>query len=229
MIVDEMLLLISGIILPAVASSLTSSLRRYSASSGYFVNDPIFSEYAAKGNETLEGFTEFDFMRGKRGALELGQIIKCATGCNPLSYKGYGCYCGFLGSGETVDGIDRCCKMHDWCYTTTTCMNLDYHLPYFVGFKWKCNRGAPYCLAGKTKSTDRSSCGHQLCECDREFAMCLQKYPCPKTKAVCKSSPFRLFQNLFMSPVGHSNGGHHHGHQRPRGGRGNLLTNLFRG
>ena len=39
--------------------------------------------------------------------------------------------------------------MHDWCYTTTTCMGLQYDLPYFVGFKWKCNGGAPYC--SKTK------------------------------------------------------------------------------
>ncbi len=47
-----------------------------------------------------------DFWRDKRGALHLAEIIKCATNCNPLSYKGYGCYCGFLGSGEPVDGID---------------------------------------------------------------------------------------------------------------------------
>ena len=48
-----------------------------------------------------------DFQRGKRGALQLGRIMKCATGCNPLAYKGYGCYCGFLGSGQYVDGIDK--------------------------------------------------------------------------------------------------------------------------
>jgi secretory phospholipase A2 len=34
------------------------------------------------------------------------QIIKCATGCNPQSFNGYGCFCGYLGSGEPVDGID---------------------------------------------------------------------------------------------------------------------------
>jgi hypothetical protein len=47
-----------------------------------------------------------DFLRGKRGTIDLAGIIKCATNCNPLSFKGYGCYCGFLGSGEPVDGID---------------------------------------------------------------------------------------------------------------------------
>ena len=41
--------------------------------------------------------------------------------------------------------FSRCCKMHDWCYTTTSCMGLDWDLPYFVPFKWKCNGGSPYC------------------------------------------------------------------------------------
>ena len=39
----------------------------------------------------------------------------------------------------------RCCKMHDWCYSTSSCKGLAWHLPYFVPFKWKCNGGAPYC------------------------------------------------------------------------------------
>lgn len=34
-------------------------------------------------------------------------MVVCATGCNPLSYLGYGCYCGFLGSGSPVDPIDK--------------------------------------------------------------------------------------------------------------------------
>lgn len=45
--------------------------------------------------------------RTKRGVLHLYNMVSCATGCNPLIYKGYGCYCGFLGSGYAVDGIDR--------------------------------------------------------------------------------------------------------------------------
>ena len=44
--------------------------------------------------------------RDKRGALHLAGIIRCATNCDPLSFKGYGCYCGFLGSGTPMDGID---------------------------------------------------------------------------------------------------------------------------
>jgi secretory phospholipase A2 len=45
--------------------------------------------------------------RRKRGVLHLYNMVLCATGCDPLAFKGYGCYCGFLGSGYTVDGIDR--------------------------------------------------------------------------------------------------------------------------
>lgn len=45
--------------------------------------------------------------RGKRGVLHLYNMLYCATGCDPLSYKGYGCYCGFLGEGRPTDGIDR--------------------------------------------------------------------------------------------------------------------------
>jgi len=160
------------------------------------------SQAVKKGQKFYE-----DFWRDKRGALHLAGIIKCATSCDPLLYKGYGCYCGFLGSGEPVDGVDTCCKMHDWCYTTTTCMGLEWNLPYFVPFKWKCNGGAPYCIPGKTKKSDRNSCSHQLCECDREFAMCLQKYlPCPTSKAVCKSKQ-RLWQNVLMG-VGSGHGTH---------------------
>lgn len=80
--------------------------------------------------------------RSKRGVYNLYSMIKCATGCDPLIYKGYGCYCGFLGSGHALDGIDRCCKMHDYCYTTSSCpMFLEYFVPYL----WKCYRGKALC------------------------------------------------------------------------------------
>ena len=59
------------------------------------------SQAVKKGQKFYE-----DFWRDKRGALHLAGIIKCATSCDPLLYKGYGCYCGFLGSGEPVDGVD---------------------------------------------------------------------------------------------------------------------------
>ena len=77
------------------------------------------------------------------------------------------------------------------------------HLQIFHSKKFSYNFSVP----GKTKKSDRNSCSHQLCECDREFAMCLQKYlPCPTSKAVCKSKQ-RLWQNVLMG-VGSGHGTH---------------------
>merc|ERR1712106_762949 len=155
--------------------------------------DPISREQVPGLFDTI--FSEMDPMSrnsSKRAAWDLYDMVKCSTGCNPLVFKGYGCFCGFLGSGQPVDGIDRCCKMHDWCYSQTCT------LPYFVPYKWKCNGGAPYCSAGGSSLlTGGGLCSHQLCECDREFASCIADYPCPHTKAMCKS-PWRYWQNLFM-------------------------------
>ncbi|KAG7203766.1 hypothetical protein KM043_013789 [Ampulex compressa] len=134
--------------------------------------------------------------RFKRGVVHLYNMVVCATGCNPLAYKGYGCYCGFLGSGYVIDGIDRCCKMHDWCYDATECpMFSEYFVPYY----WRCYEGyKPICAVEHGDWGGSGSCAQRLCECDRSLAECLRRYPCPTTKAVCTSSPWRLVQNLFM-------------------------------
>ena len=60
------------------------------------LSDPIFNELLVPIHNS-----------SKRASWDFYAMIKCGTGCNPLVYKGYGCYCGFLGSGDTVDGIDR--------------------------------------------------------------------------------------------------------------------------
>jgi len=150
--------------------------------------DPIFQETVLA-----------EKLSSKRAVWDLYSMVKCGTGCDPLVYKGYGCYCGFLGSGPIVDGIDRCCKMHDWCYSTftTSCKLLEYNLPYFVPYKWKCNGGSPYCISGTKPNSAHSTCSNQLCECDVQFVNCLRQFHCPKKKAMCRS-PWRYFQNLFM-------------------------------
>ncbi|XP_025828917.1 uncharacterized protein LOC112904032 [Agrilus planipennis] len=80
--------------------------------------------------------------RPKRSVFGLFNMISCATGCNPLTYKKYGCYCGFLGSGIAVDGIDKCCQHHDWCYSAADCpMWSEYFIPYY----WICHRNEPLC------------------------------------------------------------------------------------
>ena len=57
-----------------------------------------------------------------------------------------------------------------------------------------------FSVPGKTKKSDRNSCSHQLCECDREFGMCLQKYlPCPTTKVNPKWT--KLFDFPIRNPL----------------------------
>ncbi|XP_066904482.1 basic phospholipase A2 PA-12C [Halyomorpha halys] len=129
-----------------------------------------------------------DKARSKRSVVQLYNMITCATRCNPLDYKGYGCYCGFLGSGHPTDPIDTCCMKHDWCYNSANC---PLFLEYFVPYVWTCHRRRPLCGVGY-------SCGQRLCECDRKFAECLARYRCPRSKSVCTSSPWRLLQNLIM-------------------------------
>ncbi|KAI9554042.1 putative phospholipase A2 [Daphnia sinensis] len=127
--------------------------------------------------------------RTKRDIFHLYNMMSCTTQCDPLSYKGYGCYCGFLGSGLTVDAIDRCCKKHDFCYGATPCRHQS--LIYFVPYKWKCNGGHPYCVTGFGQMKASDVCAHHLCECDRQFAECIRHYPCPAKKTTCPSNPLR--------------------------------------
>ncbi|KAJ8718865.1 hypothetical protein PYW07_016421 [Mythimna separata] len=135
--------------------------------------------------------------RGKRGVFHLYNMMTCATGCDPLSYKGYGCYCGFLGSGRPTDGIDRCCKQHDDCYENIYC---PFYTVYLQPYLWKCYHGQPLCALENFDSQYDfiNGCAGRLCECDRQFAMCVRRYQCPRRRALCRSSPIRLLQNLLM-------------------------------
>ncbi|XP_043219453.1 otoconin-90-like isoform X2 [Amphibalanus amphitrite] len=133
--------------------------------------------------------------RRKRNVVQLGDMMKCATGCSPIAYKGYGCYCGFLGSGKIIDGIDHCCYEHDWCYwRARSCFTDPFGVSFYVSrYKWSCQDGKPQCAVGTG-----SACARELCECDRQFAKCLRHFPCPQSRPVCTSSPLRHWQNLFL-------------------------------
>ncbi|XP_017866486.1 PREDICTED: uncharacterized protein LOC108616052 [Drosophila arizonae] len=133
--------------------------------------------------------------RGKRDVAKLYSMIKCSTNCDPLIYKGYGCYCGFGGHGVPNDGIDRCCRLHDKCYGQSNCIS---YLEYFVPYVWKCYRGKPLCAIDHGEWGGPDSCAARLCQCDLRLSRCLRKFYCPHRRAVCHSSRSRRLQNLIF-------------------------------
>ncbi|XP_025419104.1 basic phospholipase A2 pseudexin A chain [Sipha flava] len=150
-----------------------------------YTNNPWGPSAVLDNGQSSSGKEQY---RPKRSVYQLYNMVVCATGCNPLSYLGYGCYCGFLGSGSPVDPIDNCCKMHDWCYDSADCpMFLEYFTPYV----WTCYNKKPLCSMG-------GGCSQRLCECDQQLAMCLKRFGCPTQKALCKTSPWRWFQNVLF-------------------------------
>lgn len=48
----------------------------------------------ANSTENLIGESDVQLRRVKRSIVQLGGIIRCITGCKPLSYNRYGCFCG---------------------------------------------------------------------------------------------------------------------------------------
>ncbi|KAL7729380.1 hypothetical protein ACLKA6_008946 [Drosophila palustris] len=133
--------------------------------------------------------------RGKRDVAKLYSMIKCSTSCDPLIYKGYGCYCGFGGHGVPTDGIDRCCRQHDKCYEQSNCIS---YLEYFVPYVWKCYRGKPLCAIDHGEWGGPDSCAARLCQCDLRLSRCLRKFYCPNRRAICHSSRSRRLQNLIF-------------------------------
>ncbi|GBL80635.1 hypothetical protein AVEN_225304-1 [Araneus ventricosus] len=62
---------------------------------------------ATKDRETEFHSKPTKKFRIRRNVMQMARMLKCMSGCNPLSYRGYGCYCGYMGSGQPVDDIDR--------------------------------------------------------------------------------------------------------------------------
>ncbi|XP_049271749.1 basic phospholipase A2 PA-5-like [Rhipicephalus sanguineus] len=132
--------------------------------------------------------------RARRSIVQLASMLKCVSGCNPLSYRGYGCFCGYMGDGTPVDHIDSCCLEHDWCYSQSPCSKLSlYLLPY----DWHClTPGLAHC-AHPSSLSPHAHCGQQLCQCDIEFANCVSRYPCPRRRASCQHSKFAAFHGFL--------------------------------
>ena len=84
-----------------VPADLSASLVHNASSAG------AAADSSASSAAVVADSSAADKRRAKRSVMHLYNMIACTTACNPLSYKGYGCYCGLLGDGPIVDGIDR--------------------------------------------------------------------------------------------------------------------------
>ncbi|KHJ80862.1 phospholipase A2, partial [Oesophagostomum dentatum] len=95
-------------------------------------------------------------------------------------YNHYGCWCGKGGGGTPVDGIDMCCKTHDFCYRTARISKICSRIQlYFDNYDWNCMNNTAIC-AGKTP------CEQALCKCDVDVVRCWGKYTKPDSKKKCE-------------------------------------------
>ncbi|XP_035225235.1 acidic phospholipase A2-like [Stegodyphus dumicola] len=111
------------------------------------------------------------FVKGcSSSVLDLGNMLRVMTGRNPLDFVNYGNWCGLGGSGPVVDKIDRCCKMHDFCYDKASDTVCGEERPHLAAYTWKYAAGKIHC-----NKVDRP-CGLASCRCDAKFAICVSIY-----------------------------------------------------
>ncbi|XP_048578556.1 phospholipase A2 A2-actitoxin-Cgg2a [Nematostella vectensis] len=106
-----------------------------------------------------------DYARERRSLFDFHAMIKCETKRNPLDYNYYGCYCGFGGRGSPVDGLDKCCYVHDMCYKASRTSGICWAGQAYIHLYYR--TGCTGCDKAKN-----SKCGQMLCECDAAAAKC---------------------------------------------------------
>ncbi|XP_048412304.1 phospholipase A2 [Stegostoma tigrinum] len=109
-----------------------------------------------------------------RALWQFYHVILCSTpGSHPLlDFSNYGCYCGFGGSGTPVDDLDKCCQIHDNCYSEALklkeCRPI-FDNPYTIIYSYTCSENTVTCI------NKNSPCKMFVCECDRKAAICFSK------------------------------------------------------
>nr|1G0Z_A Chain A, PHOSPHOLIPASE A2 [Bungarus caeruleus]1G0Z_B Chain B, PHOSPHOLIPASE A2 [Bungarus caeruleus]1U4J_A Chain A, phospholipase A2 isoform 2 [Bungarus caeruleus]1U4J_B Chain B, phospholipase A2 isoform 2 [Bungarus caeruleus] len=96
-------------------------------------------------------------------------MIQCAGTRTWTSYIGYGCYCGYGGSGTPVDELDRCCYTHDHCYNKAA--NIPGCNPLIKTYSYTCTKPNITC------NDTSDSCARFICDCDRTAAICFASAP----------------------------------------------------
>ncbi|XP_078661295.1 uncharacterized protein LOC144905483 [Branchiostoma floridae x Branchiostoma belcheri] len=122
--------------------------------------------------------------REKRDLLDFADMINEVTGRGFWNYIGYGCYCGWGGSGTPVDDIDRCCQVHDHCYDTVGS-------PKTTGYNYTAQRGLVTCNDPPGTNT------RAVCECDREAVLCFDRHVYEEKISIncCPSVPSIVVQS----------------------------------
>ncbi|XP_008068928.1 phospholipase A2, membrane associated [Carlito syrichta] len=108
----------------------------------------------------------FGILQAHGNLLNFHKMIRLTTGKEAASSYGfYGCHCGVGGKGYPKDATDRCCAIHDCCYSRLERRGCGTK---FLGYKFS-NKGSQITCA------KQESCRSQLCQCDKEAAYCFAR------------------------------------------------------
>uniref|UniRef100_T1JIX8 Phospholipase A2 n=1 Tax=Strigamia maritima TaxID=126957 RepID=T1JIX8_STRMM len=100
----------------------------------------------------------------------MARMVGASTGQNALDFNDYGNYCGLGGKGVPVDGIDRCCAVHDRCYSY---LNKNGCFPYLMPYRYNNENVNNFFIQDETGN----ACRDITCHCDKELAHCISYFP----------------------------------------------------
>lgn len=106
----------------------------------------------------------------------------CSTTSLRFGIQGYGCYCGLgpsldkIKTNATMNGFDKLCNIHDWCYTANTkagCTSFDDN--FINSFHYDIREEDVSAFGGYGKKTvacnavENDYCQQRVCQCDSNF------------------------------------------------------------